>query len=47
MDEYKIMEMGSKGISTINFNSSVQSAKLESDTDQKKRSEIFSCQNYS
>jgi hypothetical protein len=35
------MAIGSKGISTINSNSSVQSAKLESDTNQKKRSEIF------
>jgi hypothetical protein len=40
-DESKIMEIGRKGISTINSNSSVQSAKLESVTDQKKRSEIF------
>jgi hypothetical protein len=40
-DESKIMEIGIKGISTIKFNFSVQSAKLESLIDQKKRSEIF------
>jgi hypothetical protein len=39
--ESKTMEIGSKGISTINFNSSVQSTKLESDMYQKKRSNIF------
>jgi hypothetical protein len=35
------MEIGRKGISTINSNSSIPSAKLESDIDQKKRSEFF------
>jgi hypothetical protein len=35
------MEIGIKCISTINSNYSVQSSKLESDTDQKKRSELF------
>jgi hypothetical protein len=40
-DESKIMAIGSKYISTINSNSSVQSAKMESDIDQKKRSELF------
>jgi hypothetical protein len=40
-DESKIMEIWSKGISTINYNSSVQYAKLESVTDQKKISDIF------
>jgi hypothetical protein len=40
-DESKIMEIGSKGISTTKSNSSVQSAKLESVLDQKKRSELF------
>ena len=40
-DESKIMEIGSKGVSIIHSNSSVQSTKLESDTNQKKISEIF------
>jgi hypothetical protein len=40
-DESKIMEIGSKGISTINSNSSVQSTKLESVSDQHKRGEFF------
>jgi hypothetical protein len=40
-DESKIMTIGSKGISNINSNSSVQSTKLESDIDKKKRSELF------
>jgi len=35
------MAIGSKGILAINSNSSVQSAKLEGDIDQKKRSEFF------
>jgi hypothetical protein len=35
------MAIGIKGISTINSNSSVQSSKLESDTNQKKRIELF------
>jgi hypothetical protein len=35
------MAIGSKYISTINSNSSVQSTKLESVTDQKKRSDLF------
>jgi hypothetical protein len=40
-DESKIMGIGSKDISTINSNSSVQYSKMESDIDQKKRSELF------
>jgi hypothetical protein len=40
-DESKIMTIGIKCIYTINSNFSVQSAKLESDIDQKKRSELF------
>jgi hypothetical protein len=40
-DESKIMAIGSKDISTINSNSSVQSTKMESDIDQKKRRELF------
>jgi hypothetical protein len=40
-DESKIMEIGSKGISTINSNYSIQSTKFENATDQKKRSEFF------
>jgi hypothetical protein len=35
------MEIRSTSISTINSNSLVQSAKLESDTDQKKRRDLF------
>jgi hypothetical protein len=35
------MEIGRKGISTINSNFSFQSAKLKSDIDQKKRSYPF------
>jgi hypothetical protein len=37
-DESKIMAIGRKDISSINSNSSVQSTKMESDIDQKKRS---------
>jgi hypothetical protein len=40
-DESKIITIGKKGISTINYNSLVESIKLESFTDQKKRREIF------
>jgi hypothetical protein len=40
-DESKITEIGSKGIPVINSNSSVQSTKLESDIDKKKRSDLF------
>jgi hypothetical protein len=40
-DESKIMVMGSKGISTIKSNSSIQYPKLKSVIDQNKRSELF------